>query len=108
MSVKLSDNYSGVCHSGIALKKEFSCRKRLNDVLNGIINGRLYKKWINDVSFAETIRKRLELKYEEPQLQSTLQDLKLAFFTLGFGYVVTFFTFLVEVLIPMRFDIFHP
>ncbi|GFT32968.1 transposable element Tcb1 transposase [Trichonephila clavipes] len=53
--VKLSDDYSGVWHSGIAVNKGFCYRKRLNDVLNGIINGGLYEKWINEVSFAETI-----------------------------------------------------
>ncbi|GFY61483.1 lig_chan-Glu_bd domain-containing protein [Trichonephila inaurata madagascariensis] len=107
IKVKKSGDYSGIWHSGIALKKGFCCRKRLNDVLNGIINGGLYEKWINDVSFAETIRKRLELKHEEPQLQLTLEDLKLAFSTLCFGYAMAFLAFLGEVLIPKSVDIFY-
>ncbi|GFR29347.1 lig_chan-Glu_bd domain-containing protein [Trichonephila clavata] len=44
LNVKASEDSSGIWHSGIALKKGFCCRKRLNDVLNGIINGGLYKK----------------------------------------------------------------
>ncbi|GFT33029.1 lig_chan-Glu_bd domain-containing protein [Trichonephila clavipes] len=107
IKVKNSDDYSGIWHSGIALKKGFCCRKRLNDVLNGIMNGGLYEKWINDVSFAETIRKRLELKHEEPQLQLTLEDLKLAFSVLCFGYAFAFLAFLGEVLCPKSVDIFY-
>ncbi|GFY61482.1 lig_chan-Glu_bd domain-containing protein [Trichonephila inaurata madagascariensis] len=102
ISVKLSDDYSG-----IALKKKFCCRKRLNDVLNGIINGGLYKKWLDEESFAETIRKILELQHENPQLQLTLEDLKLAFSVLCFGYALAFLAFLGEVLIPKSVDIFY-
>ncbi|GFY66710.1 lig_chan-Glu_bd domain-containing protein [Trichonephila inaurata madagascariensis] len=107
LNVKASEDSFGIWHSGIALKKGFCCRERLNEVLYGIINGGLYKKWIDDVAFAETIRKRLELQHEEPRLQLTLKDLKLAFYTLCFGYVLAFSAFLGEVLIPKSFDIFY-
>ncbi|GFY61484.1 lig_chan-Glu_bd domain-containing protein [Trichonephila inaurata madagascariensis] len=107
ISVKLSDDYSGIWHSGIALKKGFCCHKRLNDVLNGIINGGLYEKWMNDQSFVKTIHKHLRLPHEEPELQLTLEDLKLAFSTLCFGYAMAFLAFLGEVLIPKSVDIFY-
>ncbi|GFR22712.1 lig_chan-Glu_bd domain-containing protein [Trichonephila clavata] len=107
INVKVSDDYSGIWHSGIALKKGFCCRKRLNSVLNGIINGGLFEKWMDEYSFTETIRKKLDLQHEEPQLQLTLQDLKLAFFTLGFGYALAFLAFLGEILIQKRFAIFY-
>ncbi|GFV60183.1 hypothetical protein TNCV_2610551 [Trichonephila clavipes] len=100
ISVKLPDDYSGIWHSGIALKKGFCGRERLNYVLYGIVGGGLCKKWLDEESFAATIRKRLEVKHEEPQWQLTLEDLKLAFSTLCFGYTLAFLAFLGEVLIP--------
>ncbi|GFY40186.1 lig_chan-Glu_bd domain-containing protein [Trichonephila inaurata madagascariensis] len=107
ISLKESDDSFGIWHSGIALKKGFCCRERLNDVLYGIINGGLYEKWVNDYAFGETIRKRLDLQHEEPQLQLTLQDLKLAFFTLFIGYALALLAFLGEILIPKGFAIFY-
>ncbi|GFR09643.1 hypothetical protein TNCT_65061 [Trichonephila clavata] len=105
-SLKEYDDSFGIWHSGIALKKGFCCRERLNNALYGIINGGLYEKWINDYAFTETIRRRLDLQHEEPRLQFTLQALK-AFFTLCFGYALAFLDFLGEILIPKRFAIFH-
>ncbi|GFQ84928.1 lig_chan-Glu_bd domain-containing protein [Trichonephila clavata] len=107
LNVKTSEDSFGIWHSGIALKKGFCCRKRLNEVLNAINNGGFYKKWIDDIAFTETIRKRLELKHEEPQLQLTLEDLKLAFRILCFGYVLSFLAFLGEILIPKSIDVFY-
>ncbi|GFQ71079.1 lig_chan-Glu_bd domain-containing protein [Trichonephila clavata] len=107
LNVKASEDSSGIWHSGIALKKGFCCRKRLNDVLYGIINGGLYEKWLSDVSFAEIMRKRLELQHENPQMHLTVEDLKIAFSTLCFGYALAFLAFLGEVLIPKSVDIFH-
>ncbi|GFV60179.1 lig_chan-Glu_bd domain-containing protein [Trichonephila clavipes] len=108
ISVKLSDDYSGIWHSGMALKKGFCCRKRLNDVLNGIINGGLYKKWIDEESFVETIRKRLEMQHEYPQLQLTLEDRKLAFSVLCFGYALAFLAFLADLCGPRPAqELFH-
>ncbi|GFT90452.1 glutamate receptor ionotropic, delta-1 [Trichonephila clavipes] len=107
ISLKESDDYFGIWHSGIALKKGFCCSERLNDALYGIINGGLYEKWMNDYAFVEAIRKRLDLQSEEPQLQLTLQDLKLAVFTLFFGYALAFLAFVGEILIPKDFVIFY-
>ncbi|GFY56223.1 hypothetical protein TNIN_175041 [Trichonephila inaurata madagascariensis] len=100
--VKISDDYFG-----IALKKEFCCHEHLNQVMNDINSAGLYNKWIDEVFFADTIHKRMEVQHEEPQLQLTLQDLKLAFFTLGIGYILAFLAHLVEILTPKQFDIFY-
>ncbi|GFR09677.1 uncharacterized protein TNCT_65191 [Trichonephila clavata] len=43
-SLKEYDDSFGIWHSGIALKKGFCCRERLNNALYGIINGGLYEK----------------------------------------------------------------
>ncbi|GFS60113.1 lig_chan-Glu_bd domain-containing protein [Trichonephila inaurata madagascariensis] len=107
ISVKMSDDSFGIWHSGILFKKGFCCLERLNFMLSGITNGGFHKKWMGDFAFHETIHKRLELKHEEPQLQLTLQDLKLAFLSLGFGYTLAFLVFLGEVKIPKPFEIFY-
>ncbi|GFV01278.1 lig_chan-Glu_bd domain-containing protein [Trichonephila clavipes] len=105
--LKQSDDSFGIWHSGIALKKGFCCCKQLNDAIYGIINGELYEEWMNDYAFLGTIRRRLDLQREEPQLQLTLQDLKLAFFALFFGYALAFLAFLGEILIPKGCAIFY-
>ncbi|GFT96325.1 lig_chan-Glu_bd domain-containing protein [Nephila pilipes] len=104
--VKASEDYLGVWHVAINLRKGFCCRERLNDVLYGIVSGGLYDKWINDIAFRDKLHKRLEVKHEELKLQLTLKDLKMAFFVLFFGYGLAFLTFLAELLIPKYFDIF--
>ncbi|GFW36289.1 hypothetical protein TNCV_4931511 [Trichonephila clavipes] len=60
INLKESDDSFGICHSGIALKKGFCFRERLNDTLNGIINVGLDEKWMNDYAFVHTIRNRNE------------------------------------------------
>ncbi|GFT14642.1 hypothetical protein NPIL_570871 [Nephila pilipes] len=107
VSVKESDDYLGVWHVAINLRKGLCCRERLNDVLYGIVSGGLYDKWINDFTFRDTLRKRLEVKHEEQESQLTLQDLKMAFFVLFFGHALALMAFLAELLIPKRFDIFY-
>ncbi|GFS39626.1 lig_chan-Glu_bd domain-containing protein [Nephila pilipes] len=100
--IESNDNL-GVWYSGIAVNKEFCCRERLNDVLHRMNNGGFFDKWLNGNSFTTTLKKRLEVKHEEPELQLKLQDLKLAFFTLFCGYVLAFLAFLAELWIPKRF-----
>ncbi|GFY39466.1 lig_chan-Glu_bd domain-containing protein [Trichonephila inaurata madagascariensis] len=107
VSVKPSDDYFGIWNSGIALKKGFCCREQLNNVIHGIISGGLYEKWFDEFAFTGTLHKRLELQHEEPQLQLTLQDLKLAFFILFTGYAFALLAFLLEVLSPYSFNIFY-
>ncbi|GFU40541.1 hypothetical protein NPIL_535471, partial [Nephila pilipes] len=106
LKVKESDDYLGVWHIAINLRKGFCCRERLNDVLYGIVSGGLYEKWINDITFRDTLRKRLEVKHEDPESQLTLKDLKMAFFVLFFGHALALMAFLAELLIPKRFKIF--
>ncbi|GFT26773.1 lig_chan-Glu_bd domain-containing protein [Nephila pilipes] len=107
ITVKASDDYFGIWNVGIAIKKDFCCRKRLNDVLYRIVSGGFFEKWIDDISFANTLHKRLKKKHEEPKLQLTLEDLKLAFFTLFSGYALALLAFLAELLSPKYFEIFH-
>ncbi|GFS83172.1 hypothetical protein NPIL_33091, partial [Nephila pilipes] len=71
--------------------------------LHRLNNGGFINKWFNDNAFAGTLKNRLEVEYEEPELQLKLQDLNLAFFTLFSGYALAFLAFLAELLIPKRF-----
>ncbi|GFT32927.1 lig_chan-Glu_bd domain-containing protein [Nephila pilipes] len=103
INVKESDDNLSVWYTGIAIHKEFCCRERLNDVLHRINNGGFVNKWLNDYSFTSTLKKRLDLKYEEREKQLKLQDLKLAFFTLFCGYALAFLAFFAELWIPKRF-----
>ncbi|GFS37626.1 lig_chan-Glu_bd domain-containing protein [Nephila pilipes] len=103
INVRESDDNLGIWYAGIAVNKEFCCRELLNDVLHRINNGGFLNKWLNDNAFAGTLKNRLEVEYEEPELQLKLQDLKLAFFTLFSGYALAFLAFLAELLIPKRF-----
>ncbi|GFR23292.1 lig_chan-Glu_bd domain-containing protein [Trichonephila clavata] len=105
--VKMSDEYFRIWNMGIALKKEFCCSEQLNDVLLSIISGGLYEEWFELQVFAGTLHKRLKLQHEEPEIQLTLQDLKLPFFVLFVGYAFAFGFFLLEVLSPKRLDIFY-
>ncbi|GFT76187.1 uncharacterized protein NPIL_123111 [Nephila pilipes] len=107
ITMKISDDYFGIWNMAIAMKKGFCCRKRLNDVLYRIVSGGLFEKWTDDVSFADTLHKRLKKKHEEPKLQLTLEDLKLSFPTLFFGYALALLAFLAELMSPKSFDIFH-
>ncbi|GFT36245.1 lig_chan-Glu_bd domain-containing protein [Nephila pilipes] len=96
ITVKGFDDYFGIWNMGIAMKKGFCCRKRLNDVLYRIVSGGLFQKWTDDLSFADTLHKRLKKKHEEPKLQLTLEDLRLAFFTLFFRYALALLAFLAK------------
>ncbi|GFS48478.1 uncharacterized protein NPIL_561541 [Nephila pilipes] len=107
VKVKESDDYLGVWHVAINLRKGFCCRERLNDVLYGIVSGGLYDKWTNDFAFRETLQKRLQVKHEEQESQLTLKDLKMAFFVLFVGHALALMAFFAELLIPKRFDIFY-
>ncbi|GFS37627.1 uncharacterized protein NPIL_314761 [Nephila pilipes] len=69
INIRESDDNLGVWYTGIAINKEFCCRERLNDVLHRINNGGLLNKLLNDYSFTSTLKKRLDVKYEEPELQ---------------------------------------
>ncbi|GFY74647.1 uncharacterized protein TNIN_402791 [Trichonephila inaurata madagascariensis] len=106
IDIKVSEDYFQFFYPAIALKKGFCCSERLNTVLSNINSAGLYNKWLDEISFVAFLRKRLEMQHEEPQLQLTLQDLKLAFFTLCFGYALAFLAFLGEILTPKQFDIF--
>ncbi|GFS89650.1 uncharacterized protein NPIL_315781 [Nephila pilipes] len=107
VSVKMSDDYLGVWHTAINWRKGFCCRKRVDDVLYGLVNGGLYEKWINDYAFRDKLHKRLEVKHEEPEMQLTLEDLKMAFYALFIGYALSFLAFFAEILIPKRLAIFY-
>ncbi|GFY54148.1 hypothetical protein TNIN_12691 [Trichonephila inaurata madagascariensis] len=106
IDIKVSEDYFQFFYPAIALKKGFCCSERLNTVLSNINSAGLYNKWLDEISFVAFLRKRLEMQHEEPQLQLTSQDLKLAFFTLCFGYALAFLAFLGEILTPKQFDIF--
>ncbi|GFS43295.1 lig_chan-Glu_bd domain-containing protein [Nephila pilipes] len=106
VTVKESDDYLGIWNVGIAVGKGFCCKEQLDDVVYGILSGGLYEKWVSDNAFRDTLRKRLDVKHVEPELQLTLEDLKMAFFALFVGYGLAFFAFLAELLIPTHFDIF--
>ncbi|GFS86525.1 uncharacterized protein NPIL_521831 [Nephila pilipes] len=107
VSVKTSNDYLGVWHMAINLRKGFCCRERLNAVLSGIVSGGLYKKWANDHAFHDKLHERLEVKHEEPELQLTLEDLKMAFYALFIGYGLALMAFLAELLVPRSLKIFH-
>ncbi|GFT64052.1 glutamate receptor 2 [Nephila pilipes] len=107
IAVKVSEDYFGIWHVGIAMKKGFCCRERLNEAIYRIISGGLIEKWLDDISFADTLHKRLKNKHGEPKLQLTLEDLKLAFFTLIIGYALALLAFLAELLSPKSLVIFY-
>ncbi|GFV94305.1 uncharacterized protein TNCV_2267591 [Trichonephila clavipes] len=106
ISIKTSLDNIGVWYVGIGLQKNFCCRERLNFMIYGINSGGLFEKWIRDQTYVRSLRDRLNVKHEIPEMQLTLTDLKLAFFVLSFGYVLAFLTLLAELLTPNRFDIF--
>ncbi|GFS43331.1 lig_chan-Glu_bd domain-containing protein [Nephila pilipes] len=107
VSVKVSDDYLGVWHTAINWRKGFCCRERVDEVLYRLVNSGLYEKWLDDSAFLGKLYKRLEVKHEEPEMQLTLEDLKMAFFALFIGLALSFLAFLAEQLIPRRFDIFY-
>ncbi|GFX37249.1 glutamate receptor ionotropic, delta-1 [Trichonephila clavipes] len=107
VSVKPPNEYFGIWHSGIAVKKGFCCSEQLNNKILGVISGGLFEKWLDEFAFTSTLRKRLEVQHEEPQMQLTLQDLKLPFFILFTGYAFALLAFLLEVLSPYSFSIFY-
>ncbi|GFY47315.1 uncharacterized protein TNIN_88921 [Trichonephila inaurata madagascariensis] len=107
INVKPSLDNIGIWHVGVGMKKNFCCKERLNSVMYGIVSGGLYEKWFRDQTFIVTLRDRLNVKHEVQKIQLTLEDLKLAFFTLSIGYFLAFLVFLAELLSPKSFDIFY-
>ncbi|GFU53009.1 glutamate receptor ionotropic, kainate 3 [Trichonephila clavipes] len=107
INVKSSLDNMGIRHVGIGLKKGFCCKEQLNSVMYGILSGGLYKKWFREQTFISTLHDRLNAKQDEEKLQLTLEDLKLAFFTLSIGYFLAFLAFLAEMLILKRLHIFY-
>ncbi|GFS99687.1 uncharacterized protein NPIL_672671 [Nephila pilipes] len=107
VTVKASDDYLGVWHTTINWIKGFCCRERVDEVLYSLVNSGLYEKWINDYAFRDKLHKRLEVKYEEPEMQLTLEDLKMAFYALFIGYASSFLALFAEILIPKRLAIFY-
>ncbi|GFS99685.1 uncharacterized protein NPIL_672661 [Nephila pilipes] len=107
VTVEASDDYLGVWHTAINWRKGFCCRERVDEVIYGIVSGGLYEKWIEDYAFRDKLHKRLEVKHEEPDMQLTLKDLKMAFYALFIGYVFSFLALFAEILIPNRLAIFY-
>ncbi|GFS38651.1 uncharacterized protein NPIL_215361 [Nephila pilipes] len=107
VSVKMSDDYLGVWHTAINWRKGFCCRERVDEVIYGIVSGGLYDKWLEDYAFRDKIQKRLEVKHEEPEMQLSLEDLKMVFSALFIGLALSFLAFFAELLIPKSFDIFY-
>ncbi|GFQ82086.1 hypothetical protein TNCT_499731 [Trichonephila clavata] len=106
INVKPSLDNIGIWYVGIGMKKSFCCKERPNSVMYGIVSGGLYEKWFKDQAFISPLSDRLNVKHEVQKLQLTLEDLKLAFFTLSIGYFLAFLAFLSELLAPNYFDIF--
>ncbi|GFY63612.1 uncharacterized protein TNIN_113751 [Trichonephila inaurata madagascariensis] len=98
VNVKPSLDNIGIWHAGVGMKQNFCCKERLNSVMHGIVSGGLYEKWSRDQAFIATLHERLNVKHEEKKLQLTLEDLKLAFFTLATGYFLAFLAFFAELL----------
>ncbi|GFR02680.1 uncharacterized protein TNCT_563121 [Trichonephila clavata] len=107
LNVKSSLDNMGIRYVGIGLKKGFCCKEQLNSVLYGIVSGGLFQKWQRDHAFITTLHDRMNAKYEEENMQLTLGDLKLAFFTLLIGHTFAFLVLLTEILIPKNFNIFY-
>ncbi|GFY45451.1 uncharacterized protein TNIN_296161 [Trichonephila inaurata madagascariensis] len=107
INVKSSLDNMGIRQVGIGLKKKFCCKEQLNSVMYGILSGGLYQKWYWDQTFISTLHDRLNVKEDEEKMQLTLEDLKLAFFTLSFGYFLAILAFLAEMLIPKHLHIFY-
>ncbi|GFR02676.1 lig_chan-Glu_bd domain-containing protein [Trichonephila clavata] len=107
LNMKSSLDNMGVRYVGIGLKKEFCCKERLNSVLHGVLSGGLFEKWLRDQTFLATLHDRMNVKHEEENMQLTLDDLKLAFFTLLTGYALAFLVLLAEILIPRSFNFFY-
>ncbi|GFX14505.1 hypothetical protein TNCV_1616881 [Trichonephila clavipes] len=107
LNVKSSLDNMGIQYVGIGLKKGLCCKKQLNSVLHGVLSGGLLEKWFRDQTFLTTLHDRTNVKYEEENMQLTLVDLKLAFFTLLFGYALAISVSLAEILIPKSFNIFY-
>ncbi|GFU06320.1 lig_chan-Glu_bd domain-containing protein [Nephila pilipes] len=106
VTVKESEDFMGIWNVGLAVRKGFCCKERLNRVLYGMLSGGLYWKWVEEHAFRDKLHKRWEVKHEKPELQLTLKDLKMAFFALFIGYGLAFLSFLTELLIPKHLDIF--
>ncbi|GFR27786.1 uncharacterized protein TNCT_218731 [Trichonephila clavata] len=98
VNVKPSLDNIGIWHVGIGLNKSFCCREPLNSVMYGILSGGLYEKWFSDKTFISTLHNRLNVRHEVKNLQLTIADLKLAFFTLLTGYFLASLAFLTDLL----------
>ncbi|GFY52212.1 uncharacterized protein TNIN_476741 [Trichonephila inaurata madagascariensis] len=93
LNMKSSLDSMAIRYVGIGLQKGFCCKKQLNSVLHGVLSGGLFEKWLRDQTFLTTLHDRMNVKYEEETMQLTLDDLKLAFFTLLTGYALAILVF---------------
>ncbi|GFU16360.1 lig_chan-Glu_bd domain-containing protein [Nephila pilipes] len=93
----------GVWNIAVAISKKFCCKRRLNEVVQGILSGGLYKKWFDDTVFLENLKQHLNLKYTKPGIALTTEDLKAAFIILSIGLALSFLVFLVELFTAAKF-----
>ncbi|GFU98775.1 glutamate receptor ionotropic, kainate 3 [Trichonephila clavipes] len=82
LNAKSSLDNMGIRYVSIGLKKGLCCKDQLNSVLYGILCGGLFQKWQRDHAFINTLHDRMNVKRVEEKMLLTLEDLKLAFFTL--------------------------
>ncbi|XP_015906302.3 glutamate receptor U1-like [Parasteatoda tepidariorum] len=85
--------------SGVAIRKDFCCKERFNQMILRILSGGLYKKFANDVVFKIELKRNLNSNYSHSALTSPLRlsDLSGVFIILGIGWAVAIFTLIMEI-----------
>ncbi|XP_015913069.1 probable glutamate receptor [Parasteatoda tepidariorum] len=85
---------------GVAIRKDFCCKKRFNTILLRILSGGLYNKFMSDVFFKLDLKKNLNNDFYHSTSASALglSDLNGVFFVLGVGFAAAVSALILEII----------
>ncbi|XP_015916337.2 probable glutamate receptor [Parasteatoda tepidariorum] len=93
-----SEDVFGNFPSGVAIRKDFCCKERFNQMLLRILSSGMYEKFRNDVIFKIELKRNLNSNYSQSTLASPLglSDLSGVFIILLIGWAVAIVTLIME------------
>lgn len=91
----ISEDSFGVWNVAVAVRKDFCCKQRLDSVMNGIVSGGLFNKWLADEVFLRNLGRHSRQVTKEEKLSLSVGDFKSIFMILilgnALGIIVFFF-----------------
>ncbi|XP_071041936.1 probable glutamate receptor [Parasteatoda tepidariorum] len=94
-----SEDTFGYFHYGIAIKKTFCCKERLNRIVLRIVSSGLYEKFKEDYFFKKDAMRNLNKSHPESTLASPirLSNLNGVFIILGMGWAAGIIVLMMEI-----------